>query len=291
MSGFGNNREVVLAEDSGRYLYASFRKQATQTTGAGVWFDLSMSPGNPAPNYYIGSPGEFTVLAQSTDGGLRHGGAVNTLGYKKHIRKLMAFTTTSTAVPLPMKLLDYLGFYPFIDESILDEQFMDNTTTLSRYTDGKGVQLMPVTVAGHTGGQTFTVNYTNSAGVSGRVTQAARMSTQFVNGTILHSQQAGSTYPNNGPFLPLQIGDSGVRSVESVTIGGVGDVGLFALALVKPLATFALRGVDAAVETDFLIDNSVMPEIVDDAYLNFISLPQGTLSAAPIHGILETTWN
>jgi len=291
MAGFSNNREVVLAEENGQYLYASFRKQATQTTGAGVWFDLSMSPGNPAPNYYIGSPGIFTLLKQSTDGGLRHGGALNALGYKKCIRKLMALTPTSNAVPLPMKLLDYLGFYPFIDESVLDEQFMDNTITLSRYTDGVGVQMMPVTVAGHTGGQTFTVNYTNSAGVAGRITPAVTMGTQIVNGTILHSQQAGATYANNGPFLPLQIGDTGVRSVESVTIGGIGDVGLFALVLVKPLATFALRGIDAATEIDFLLDNSTMPEIIDDAYLNFICLPQGTLSAAPIHGILETTWN
>lgn len=49
------------------------------------------------------------------------------------------------------------------------------------------------------------------------------MSTQFVNGTILHSMQANASYPNNGPFLSLQAGDSGVRSVESVTIGGAGD--------------------------------------------------------------------
>ena len=287
---FGNNREVVLAENNGQYLYASFRKQPTQTTGAGIWFDLSMSPGNPAPNYFIGSPNIFTLLKQSTDGGLRHGGNVNSLGYKKHLRKLMALTTTAAATPLPMILLDYLGFYPFLDESVLDEQPMDNTTTLSRYADGAGVQLMPVTVAGHTGGQTFTVKYVNQSGVADRVTQPVTMSTQFVNGTILHSLQAGATYVNNGPFLPLQNGDTGVRSVQSITIGGTGDVGLFALVMVKPLATFALRGIDAATEVDYLLEGNSMPEIKDDAYLNFICLPNGTLSAAPIHGIIETTW-
>lgn len=170
MAGFGNLRLLADAEMEGRYLYASFRKQATQTTAAGVWFDLSMSPGNPAPNYYIGSPTVFTALKQSTDGGLRHGGNVNPLGFKKYLRKVMAYTATATAVPLSCKLLDYIGFYPFIDESVLDEQFMDNTTPLPRYSDGVGVQIMPVVVAGQTGGQTFTVNYTNSEGVSGRVT-------------------------------------------------------------------------------------------------------------------------
>ena len=116
------------------------------------------------------------------------------------------------------------------------------------------------------------------------------MGTQITNGTILHSQGSGDPYVNNGPFLALQRGDTGVRSVESVTIGGVGDVGLFALVLVKPLATFSLRGIDAATEIDFLTDMNSMPEIKDDAYLNFVSLPIGSLSGAPIHVIIETTW-
>jgi hypothetical protein len=290
MSGFANARTLADAQDAGQYLYASFRKQATQTTGAGIWFDLSMSPGNPAPNYYIGAPNVFVPLKQSTDGGLRHGGGVNAAGQKKFLRKLMALTPTSTAAPLACKLLDYIGFYGFIDESVLEEQFLDNTTPLPRHAAGAGVQMMPIVVAGQTGGQTFTVSYTNQDGVAGRITPAVTMSTQFVNGTILHSLGAGAAYENNGPFLPLQRGDSGVRSVQSVTIGGIGDVGLFALVLVKPLASFSLFGIDAATEVDYFTDMASMPEIVDDAYLNFIALPNGTLSGAPIHGVLETTW-
>ena len=106
MSGFRNARELSDAQVGGSYLYASFRKQATQTTGAGVWFDLSMSPGNPAPNYYIGSPNVFVPMKQSTDGGLRHGG--NVAPRKKFLRKLMSLTTVTT--PISGVLLDYLGF-------------------------------------------------------------------------------------------------------------------------------------------------------------------------------------
>lgn len=287
MAGFANARLMADAQDAGQYLYASFRKQATQTTGAGVWFDLSMSPGNPAPNYYIGSPNVFVPMKQSTDGGLRHGG--NVAPRKKFLRKLMSLTTVTT--PISGVLLDYLGFYGFVDESVLDEQFMDNTQGLTRYADGRGVQLMPVVVAGHTGGQTFTVKYTNQDGVAGRVTKTATMGTQIVNGTILHSQGAGGPYVNNGPFLPLQQGDTGVRSVESVTIGGIGDVGLFALVLVKPLATFSLFGDNSATEVDYLTDMAALPQIMDDAYLNFIVMPNATLAGAPIIGILETTWS
>lgn len=289
MAGFANARRLADAQDAGKYLYASFRKQATQTTGAGVWFDLSMSPGNPAPNYYIGSPGVFVPLKQSTDGGLRHGGNVSPA--RKFLRKLMVTTNTAAASVTPMKLLDYIGFYGFIDESVLDEQFLDNTAPLPRHADGAGVQLMPVVVAGQTGGQPFTVSYTNQDGVAGRTTTSVLMSTQFVNGTILCSQNGGATYPHAGPFLPLQNGDTGVRSVQSVTIGGTGDVGLFALVLVKPLASISLYEITAASETDFLLDAATMPVIEDDAYLNFIALPTGTLANAPIIGMIETTWS
>ena len=234
MPGFANVRVLADAQDAGKYLYASFRKQATQTTGAGIWFDLSMSPGNPAPNYYIGTPGVFTPMRQSTDGGLRHGGNVSPS--KKFLRKLLVQTATAAATPCQLILMDYVGFYGFIDESVLDPQPLDNTTPLPRYVDGKGLQLMPVVVAGQTGGQTFTVEYTNQDGVTGRTTRASTMSTQFVNGTILNSLQSGAAYENNGPFLPLQPGDSGVRSVQSVTIGGTGDV--LAGALGKPSKVF-----------------------------------------------------
>lgn len=286
---FRNARSMAVAQDAGQYLYRSFRKQPTQTTGAGIWFDLSMSPGNPVPNYYIGAAGTFTPLRRSTDGGLDHGQNVNALGYKKHLRKLMALTPTAAAAPLTMILMDYVGFYPFIDESVTDEQFMNNSTPFPRYVDGAGLYMMPVVVAGQIGGQTFTVKYTNSDGVTGRVTAPVTMGTQAVNGTILHSMSSGAGY--GGPFLPLQAGDSGVRAIESVTIGGVGDVGLFSIAIVKPLATLDIRGIDAATEIDYLTDcGCSLPEIKDDAYLNFVSLPVGTLSGAPIHGIIETTW-
>ena len=286
MSGFRNARDMADAQDAGQYTYASFRKVPTQSTGAGVWFDLSMSPGNPAPNYFIGSPNVFVPLAQSTDGGLRHGGNVGT---KKHLRKLMALSTVTT--PISGRLLDYLGFYGFVDESVTDEQFMDNTVGLTRYANGNGVMLMPVVVAGHTGGQPFTVKYVNQDGVSDRITQTAVMGTQVTNGTILHSQQAGTAYVNNGPFLTLQAGDTGVRSVQSVTIGGVGDVGLFALVLVKPLATFSLFGNDSATEVDYLVDTPTIPEIQNDAYLNLIVMPNGQIAGSTLLGTIETTWS
>lgn len=287
MAGFNNVSSLVTAEDEDcKIKYTTWRKTPSQTTQSGYWFDLSMSPGNPAAQYYAATPLTATVLAQSTDGGIPHGGAVSP--YYKYLRRLMALTVTATAVPLPMMLCDYLMYYPFVDQGVTDEQFMTNTNSLTRYTTGAGVQMMAVVVAAQVGGQTFFVNYTNSDGVAGRISQTVTCnSAQSVNGTILSSAPARAGC--FGPFIPLQQGDTGVQSVQSVTMGGP-DVGLMAIVLVKPLADLSLRGINAPVEVDYFTDRPSMPRIYDDAYLNFLCHPAGTLSAAPIHGDASFVW-
>jgi hypothetical protein len=289
MAGFKNVKELVEAELAGAYKISTWRKTPSQTTASGFWFDLSMSPGNPNPQYYAAAPLRATQMSYSNDGGLVHGLAVTPA--KKYLKRVMAFTTTATAVPMPMILCDYLLYYPFVDMGADTQQDMDNTSTIPRYTDGKGVQIMPVVVAAGDGvaaTHTFTVSYTNSNGVAGRTTRATALTTQTVNGTLATSSSAGTT--TSGPFLPLQAGDSGVRSIQSCTVTGVTDVGLICLVLVKPIAQMSIRGIDAPVEVEYLKDFTNMPEIKDDAYLNFICHPGGTLSAAPIHGLIETIW-
>jgi hypothetical protein len=186
-------------------------------------------------------------------------------------------STTATAVPLPLILCDYLLFYPFVDMSITDPQTLTNTVTLPRHVSGAGVQIMAVEVAGQSGAGNprFSVTYTNSNGVAGRQTPFVACNTQTVNGTIITSAQA--TVACAGPFLPLQYGDTGVRSIQSVTFQS-SDIGLIALVLVYPQWSRAFP--------DFV----TLPIIEDDAYLNLICCPNGTLAAAPLHGYLTTVW-
>lgn len=285
--GFANVQALADAEIAGRSTYATWRKSPSQVTTVGIWFDLSMSPGNPVPQYYAATPLAAKVLAQSTDGGIFHGGAVSPS--TKHLKRVTALTATATALPMPMILCDYLLFYPFIDEGTTDAQALDNTSPLTRYTDGEGVRIMAVSVAGRTGGQTLQVTYTNQDGTAGRVTETCIQNTVSVNGSIVTTDRANALA--RGPFLPLQAGDTGVRSIESVAmISGV-DVGLFALVLVKPLAQASIRGIDAPVEVNYFTDFGQLPRIVDDAYLNFLCLPQGTLAATALHGDITTVWS
>lgn len=289
MAGFKNVQDIVNADTNGQSTFFTWRKSPTQATTAGIWFDLSMSPGNPVPQYYAASPLISVQFKQSTDGGLYHGGAVSPM--TKHLRGVMATTSTATALPLRMMVLDYLLYYPFIDEGTTDEQFLTNSVALPRYTDGAGVRIMAVSVAARTGGQSFYVNYTNSEGVAGRISRTVIQNTAAANGNIVTSATGAS--PNSlaaGPFIPLQTGDTGVRSIESVTMLG-GDVGLFTLVLVKPLLSFSLHEVTAPVEVCTLCNTGTLPKIEDDAYLNLICSPRGTMAATTLHGYLNTTWN
>jgi len=202
---------------------------------------------------------------------------------------MTAMSNSATGLPMTMRVLDYLMFYPFCDEGTQDQQNMVNVKTLTRYTTGAGVQIMPISVAAAIGGQTFNVTYTNSDGVPGRVTQTAQINAAAYVGAIATSDRAVAFA--RGPFLPLQDNDSGVRSIESFTMVSGVDVGLITLVLVKPLAQLQIREQTAPVEVDYFVDFGQVPEIQNDAYLNIICCPSASLSGVSLFGDITTVWS
>lgn len=281
-------KQVIDAETGGASRRYMWRKVPSQVTTAGYWFDLSLSPGNPIPKYWFdATPLIAKSIAQSTDGGIWHG--PDTSPQQQFLRMTTAMSSSGTGLPLPLILCDYLLYYPSIDDSVLDTQVLDNTVTLPRYTDGKGVQVIAVTVAGRTGGQSFYFTYTNSDGVAGRTSQIVNQNAISAIGTITTSSLSTLSQSGN-PFIGLQSGDTGVRSIESVTMLGV-DVGLFSLILVKPLAMTQIREQTAPVEKDYLIEASDLPEIKDDAYLSWLTNPRGSLNGVTLFGDLQIIYN
>lgn len=285
MAGFKTIGEVVNAELDGKVRNYIWRKTPSQTTITGLWFDTSMSPGMPAPQYYIGAITTATQLRQSTDGGLYHG--ANVSPSEKFLRRMTTMANAVTALPMNTILCDYLMFYPFIDEGTTDAQTMTNVATLPRYTDGKGVQVMAIQTNAGTGGQQFFFTYTNSEGVAGRTSQIVTMNTSTVVGNVIGSNTAIQNASN--PFIGLQSGDDGVRYIEQVQMLGV-DTGLFALVLVKPLAQHCFREVTVPYEKDFLVPTTDLVRIYDDAFLGMICLPLGSLAATVLRGDLKVIW-
>lgn len=99
------------------------------------------------------------------------------------------------------------------------------TAALTRYTSGVGVlAALEITTAVGTTATTAVLSYTNSSGVASRTSPAVTFG-----GT--NDRQTGQVQ-----LVPLQIGDVGVRSVESVTLGvSTGTAGAFGVTLYRPL--------------------------------------------------------
>lgn len=288
MAGFRGLWEINENISSGKSYYSFWRKTPSQTTVAGQWFDMSMSPGNPSPQYYAASPLVAQQMKRSTDGGILHGGDVSTAS--KFLSRFLIMSASATGLPMSFKLCDYLLYYPFVDTGTNDVQVLTNGVTLPRYTDGAGVQIMAVSVAGSVGLQpTFQVSYTNSAGVAGRTSLLHTLSTNTFNGAIMSNSTTGAV--STMPFLGLQDGDTGVRSIESVTFVTGTDVGLLALVLVKPLMTGVLLEQTAPSEKVCQPHDGIMPQIYDDAFLSLLACPRGSLSGVAFHGEIETIWN
>lgn len=289
MAGFTGIKDVVDAELNGQFRNYQWRKTPSQVTTAGIWFDLANTSGMPpAKQWFDAAPLTATQIKQSTDKGIYHGPSVSPA--QKYLRKTIVMGNSLTHLPMAMQLCDYLLYYPTIDDSETALQEMDNTNTLPRYTDGVGVQMMAITTGARTGGQTFNVTYTNSDGVAGRVTPTMQQNTSSILGTVTTSCLTPTNLGTGGPFIPLQSGDTGVRSIESVQMNGI-DTGFFTLILVKPLAETFLRSNNAPVEIDHLIHHSQLPRIYDDAFLGYICLPNGSLVGSTLMGTLKVVWN
>ena len=185
-----------------------------------------------------------------------------------------------------MLLADYLMFYPLIDMDSLDPQDMSNPVSISRYTSGEGVQAYFVVAAPMTGNGTVTVTYTNSAGTANRTTTFGITFSGTI-GTIVNNSNSTLVAGAAAPFIPLDNGDRGIRSIQTVTCNA--SMGGFCnIVLVKPLATHLVREQNTESETVFFTSKANCVQIQSGAYLNFIVLNNTATTFAVLYRDWET---
>lgn len=281
MAGFRTVGAIADAYAEGRTHFCAFRKVlGAPGSVATWWFDMSTLSGNPLPNYYIGNPLEAKGFV--AERGIWHG--PSQAPATKYLHTLELTTSGTHIIGTPYKLCDYLLFYPFVDADTIDEQLFDNTTAeLTRYTDGAGVQVMAVLAAPPAGSVgSFTFDYVNQDGV---------VRTSPVQSTGAGLGNTGNIYPSvsYGPFLFLAAGDTGVRSIISVTFA-TPPGGLLNMVLVKPLVDLSARERDNPVEFVGGRDRPLI-EIADGAYLNLIFRTTGTATSATLTGTANFLWS
>lgn len=176
--------------------------------------------------------------------------------------------TTAFQETFPFLLADRLSHQGGLSGTASGNQTTNlPTAALTRYTSGVGV-MIGISIYSALGATSVDIvaSYTNSAGVSGRTTSAY-------------------PFPSNAPsnsfyILPLQPGDLGVRSVESVNLSASsGTTGNFGITLFRPigmwLEQYSANSV-GAMPTGMLMGG--MPQILNDACL-FMLTPSNVVPA------------
>lgn len=301
MSGFRNVRAFADAA-ANRCWISTYRKAVASTaTVTGQWYDYGYAGGNPIPNYYASSPLEAATLEAEKGIFVPRMSGTSTQWLHRWTAMSASASATSTAnANQHLKLMDYLMFYPFVDmDAAGEDQAMVQSTTLPRYTDGIGVQMMVVAQSVTVGGGRFTITYIDSDDVQQTTTSmfcgAAQPPGALVNAVLA---TGGLT-----PFVPLSAGVKGVKSVVSANFS-VANGGLAAIVLVKPLedmwlleesrrtTTGTLESFGDAAEKEAMRTRAGMVEIEDGAFLGIIGrTPVGSLASSVLVGTVETVWS
>lgn len=285
--------DLVSEITSGKFNRADWNKiTGGAAYTAGRWYDLSALAGTPIANAWAGTALNWVSCNEAAGNGTQifgipHGGNVST--DTKHLLNASAITAVATGVPSQLMLVDMQGYYPGINMNLATAQTLVGTPTL-RYTNGVGVRASLVVTA--TTGATahnIAMSYTNQAAVASRTLPVTVSCTaSAITPHITHSGTAANNY---GPFLPLASGDTGIQSVQTVTISAASLAGTAALVLYRPLMTIPLALASIASERDFLNQIPSLPQIRDGACLTWLYFAgAATAASSNFYGSLEMGW-
>lgn len=296
--GFSSADDLISkVSTSGQFLRADWNKNFLPTTAAvaGEWHCLVKGTGNPATGsiYNTGTNLAFQAVSETTTnaGGIPHGG--NVTPSTKHILNASAFTAAATVAPCILMLVDLLGFYRLTTVTTTTAQATDNTVTLPRYTSGAGVQAFmwnTNTTALGAATPSLSIGYTNSAGTAERATPTTLPigKTAAANGLVLYS---GTGLGKFGPFMPLQSGDGGIRSIQTIQNSTSYVSGEYAVGLCKPLLTLPITTLGVAAERDLVNQLPSMPKIEDGANLVWLMYSgAATPINSSIYGHIDIGW-
>jgi hypothetical protein len=285
--GFSTVSAITDAYNAGSCWQGYYYKGTAPFVAPNIWTDLSTTTGIPVYQAYIGTPLQATS-AIGTNNSYMFTGPTPPAGQQKYLLNWSIGGNGSGASGAAFILYDLLLYYPFVDGANITEQFFDNAVTLPRYTSGEGVY--PIFISqtpGSSGAVTCDLNYTNSKGV------AARLSKMNVgNGTTIGRimNLATTTTSASTPFIQIQSGDTGVKSIQSVTFSSsVG--GFVTVALVRPIAQISLQEQNTLIEKNYIREGFVLPEILNGAALQIMFNQQsGAGSIGTITSYFETVW-
>lgn len=141
-------------------------------------------------------------------------------------------------------------------------------------TNGDGVLLaVEVSAATGAGTPTITISYTNQAGTSGRTATNIQ--------ATVASSIAGTVYQ-----IGLQAGDTGVRSVQSLTLSATWTSGTINLVAYRPIAQLAMASAAGASQLDTVTGG--MPRMFNGSVPYLMGVPSVTTTTGIVGSVIYT---
>jgi hypothetical protein len=267
--GSSGTPETLFFNKNGRYGGAALAGLPI----AGRWFSTWMLDGVPAGA--TTAPSTWANPDNTTQGGL-----LQTDPGGSRQKWLMQFSAACIQAGTFL-LYDRLGHNGGLNATTTTAQTF--TGTLNRYnTSSESVgNFMFYEIYGNTAsilgstGTTMTVEYTNQAGTTGRVSPAVAIgATGFREG-------------NQARIIPLAAGDTGIQSVQNVDLlATTGTAGNFGITVGHPLAYLPVSVLGGIGWRDFVTGLPGIPEIKTDACLAMLFLPN-TVTIPELTGMLS----
>lgn len=231
----------------------SFGKVSMAAKAAGTFQSLWTAAGLPAAG---ANPASLAMVipTSATAGALRFVNPATGLSYISKISSSQQ--TIGTLI-----LYDRIAHSSGLNGTLTTAQAV-NGAALTRHTTGEDVELfLEVYAATGATASNVTISYTNSKGVAGRTTPAIAMQVTPVAGQMLP--------------IPLQAGDTGIRSVQSVTLSAsTATAGNFGITLVKRIAEIPITVAGTGVVLDpFALG---FPQIENNACLSMMVVTSTT---------------
>lgn len=226
---------------------APIKRTASRTAVANIWFTTFDLAGDPGAGTLAGGSTAAGVVPTDATAGYpiinAFGGSA--VGYLTNVE----FSSSVASRLLLADVLFKAGAYAFNATQTLSAQ-PSYSSRVPGGTDYTNTEIWIEAVTAFTGNLSVAVTYTNQDGTTGRTTGTVATGAALIVGRRLQ--------------LPLQAGDTGVRTIESVT-ATVATAGTFNVLVLRPLWTGRVVAANFGDLHDYL--RIGMPQIFDNSAL------------------------
>lgn len=262
------------------------------TSVAGRWHECLSQLGTGGQMTLTGSAGVGIVKAKADAGAIPIGADLSPA--TKHLVNVALSSGSTTIAPAWVMLTDIIHIYPSCVLAGTPSVFSNHPTWTgtgdTRMTNAEGVMCSLVVTTATTAAGTILLNYKDTGGNDQAASRAIC--------APIAATPIGALYGDTGtaatigtPFIPLAVGDTGVRQLNSYTIPVAGTTGVGCFILHRPIAFIPIVLANLVGERDFASGVPLFPRIYDDACLGmFVQVGGAYAAGGVITGVINYVW-